>query len=757
LDAASFISEVRSGTLREFASQKHILSFREFLELFLADPAPLARTAPQYIADAFEHFGTEMIRGIGGGETLRYKLFDAAFDQGLRPVFGQEIVQQDLCSRISSFAAAGKADRLLMLHGPNGSSKSSLADCIFRALESYSRQPEGTIYTFNWVFTEREDAPGKMGFDRAAARDDGDSLAHVDGKELGCRIPCEMKDNPLLLVPARQRAELLSSLAAGATRRLNVEPLRRADICPKCRAIFDTLRAAYGGDWQRVIRHVQVERIFISRRYREGAVSIEPMGVVDAGTEPYMPDRSSALPLILQGLQLFAPCGDLVDANRGMAEYSDLLKRPLEANKYLLTTAERGTVSLPRFEAHLDLVALATVNEQQLTAFKLHPDFNSFRGRIELVPCPYLLEYRKEARIYEEYLTRSSRERHVAPHVAECAALWAVLTRLRRPDAEQLEGDLAEAAAKLAPLEKARLYDSGQTPAGLREAGRNELAAGVEILATQFRESAIEFEGSVCAAYEGAFGASPREIQLVLAEAAAAPGRKCVTPLAVLEQIERLVQQTSVYDFLRLEADGDYWKPAEFIETVRAEYLRTAWAEASAAAGLIDQTEYQRLLNDYFLHVRAYVTGDKVRNPANGHWEPPNEEVMKSVERRLKPEGDTDEFRKHLAARAAAWSLDHPGEKVVPQVVFRDLFETIKDSYFAENRKAIQSILESLLKLATGDEGTIPHDQVARAKSALEALRSIGYCDSCMKEMVSFALRHADAVYPNQNTGEEKG
>ena len=38
--------------------------------------------------------------------------------------------------------------------------------------------------------------------------------------------------------------------------------------------------------------------------------------------------------------------GELTAANRGLLEYSDLLKRPLEAYKYLITTVEQASISL---------------------------------------------------------------------------------------------------------------------------------------------------------------------------------------------------------------------------------------------------------------------------------------------------------------------------------------------------------------------------------------------------------------------------
>ena len=104
----------------------------------------------------------------------------------------------------------------------------------------------------------------------------------------------------------------------------------------------------------------------------------------------------SALPPSLQSVALFEYGGEIVGANRGMLEFDDLLKRPLEAYKYLLTTVERGAASLQSATLFLDLVFVGSTNEVHLAAFKEIPDFASFKGRLELVRVPYILDVRHE-------------------------------------------------------------------------------------------------------------------------------------------------------------------------------------------------------------------------------------------------------------------------------------------------------------------------------------------------------------------------
>src|SRR5205814_2344368 len=108
-------------------------------------------------------------------------------------------------------------------------------------------------------------------------------------------------------------------------------------------------------------------------------VTVEPQLAVDARTRQMTMDRSfGSLPSALQSVSLFEYQGELVDANRGLIEYSDLLKRPLEAYKYLLGTVEQSHVSLDNVILYLDTIFIGSSNESHLAVFKEIPEFQSF-------------------------------------------------------------------------------------------------------------------------------------------------------------------------------------------------------------------------------------------------------------------------------------------------------------------------------------------------------------------------------------------
>ena len=49
--------------------------------------------------------------------------------------------------------------RILLLHGPVGSSKSTIVRLMKKGLEAYSRTTEGALYTYSWLLEDGEEAP----------------------------------------------------------------------------------------------------------------------------------------------------------------------------------------------------------------------------------------------------------------------------------------------------------------------------------------------------------------------------------------------------------------------------------------------------------------------------------------------------------------------------------------------------------------------------------------------------------------------
>jgi predicted Ser/Thr protein kinase len=726
--------EVREG----FTRNKRVMSFDEFYNLFLAHPEHYARNAAQYLKDVFDHFGTVEVKTPRGPMT-RWRLFDCPFDGGRDRMVGQEEIQGRVYRALSNFVREGGVNKLILLHGPNGSAKSTFVSCLSRALEHYSTLDEGALYRFNWIFPSQKLQKGGIGFSGVGYDGvPGGSFAYLDDELIDSKLVDELKDNPLLLVPARKRGEIFADKLKDSSFVVN-DYFRFGDLGHKNKQIFEALLVAYKGDYLKVLRHVQVERFYLSRRYRVGSVTVEPQLAVDARSRQVTMDRSLAgLPAALQSLSLHEYSGELVDANRGLIEYSDLLKRPLEAYKYLLGTVEQSHVGVDNTILYLDTVFIGSSNESHLAVFKEIPEFQSFKGRIELVRMPYLLDYQEELKIYEEQISGGAVGKHIAPHTAFVAALWAVLTRMRKPLPEKYPKGLADLVAKLSPLEKAELYAKAQPPPGLSAEQTKELLGSID---------KIWGESDAYPNYEGRTGASPREIKTLLLNAAQNLRFACVSPLAVFDEMEELVKNVTVYEFLKQEPlPGGYHENKKFIHLVRERFLDLVDDELRSSMGLVEETQYAGLLGKYVTHVSHWTKKEKLRNPSTGRLEDPDEDMMGDVEKTLGVGNKRDEFRHEIISRIGAWSIEHPGQKIDYVQVFPRQLQQLREAYFDQRKKILKKTNEDILVyLADGRDATrarLEREAFDRVETTLNNLQTkYGYCPRCAKDAVSYLLR----------------
>ncbi len=725
----------------EFSQNRRVMSFAEYLALVLEKPRIQLRSAPQYVRDAFDHFGTESIH-YPWGVMRRFKLFDCPWADGRDMLIGQETVQNRIYRALENFVHEGTSNKLILLHGPNGSAKSTLVRCIGRALQHYSDLEEGALYRFNWIFPAEKLSKGGIGFSGAGIQDrtHTETFAYLPDELIDSKLPDEMRDHPLFLLPPDDRAGLMARALAGGEDQgefVLSDYLRFGQLSHKNRTIYEALLSSYQGDYLKVLRHVQVERFYIRHRYRRGFATVEPQLSVDATEHQVTMDRSvSALPAALQAISLFEYGGELVCANRGLIEYSDLLKRPLEAYKYLLSTVEDASIGLANANLFFDLVFIGTSNEIHLSAFKQIPEFQSFKGRLELVRVPYLVDYLQEERIYQQRIGEAAGTRHVAPHCAYIAALWAVLTRMRKPEPARYSDEISEMVGQLTPLDKAELYALGRAPDSLPSDNAKALVAHIGDL---WRETEAHSE------YEGRGGASPRELLTVLFNAANSASFSYVSPVAILEEIEELIKQTSVYQFLKQEpAPGGYHAFAKFIEQVKERLLDRIDDDVRNSLGLVEETEYGRVFQRYVTHVVSWTKKEKVVNPTTGRYEDPDETMMQEVEKTIGATGKTEDYRSDLIAKIGAWSLDHREQKPDYTQIFADSFKRLRDAYFARQKKTVSRGVEELITLLTDGEAALSSKESrARAKRALEQLGSrFGYQEDSARDLIRLLFRN---------------
>src|SRR5437588_9545936 len=123
--------------------------FEEYLDIVRANPE-VTRTAYQRLYDMIMCHGTEDVYE-NKEKITRYKFFTEIAAQHGDAIYG---LDRSLMHLVNAFKSAAKGygteRRVLLLHGPVGSSKSTIARLLKRGLEDYSRTDAGMIFSYSW-------------------------------------------------------------------------------------------------------------------------------------------------------------------------------------------------------------------------------------------------------------------------------------------------------------------------------------------------------------------------------------------------------------------------------------------------------------------------------------------------------------------------------------------------------------------------------------------------------------------------------
>ena len=168
------------GDDKTFQERNWVGTFDEYLSLVKENPRD-TRNAFQRMYDMVMSYGTEEYIDCKK-KIVRYKFFDDQENNGQDGVFGLDISLMKLVNVLRSAALGyGTEKRVILLHGPVGSAKSTICRRLKKGIEAYSKKPEGALYTFEWI-----DPDGVL-----------DGLLGKDVKIFAS----PMHEEPLLLIP----------------------------------------------------------------------------------------------------------------------------------------------------------------------------------------------------------------------------------------------------------------------------------------------------------------------------------------------------------------------------------------------------------------------------------------------------------------------------------------------------------------------------------------------------------------------------
>ncbi|MCK4871532.1 MAG: hypothetical protein KAS72_02290 [Phycisphaerales bacterium] len=618
-------------------------SFWEYLDLVLDKPQ-VARNAFQRIYDMIMSFGSEKYTSLRS-EYTRYHFFTDPIDNGTDGIFGLDSALMQLVSFIRSAAEGYGTDRrILLLHGPVGSSKSTIARLLKKGLESYSRTDQGALYTFAWRVTEQ-----------------GEQVLQ----------PCPMHEEPLVLVPDEARDDILDTInqrhrELGGTGRISLPQ----ELCPFCRKMFSDLMIEHEGNWEKVIDHIQIRRIALSEKDRIGIGTFQPKDEKNQDSTELTGDinyRKIAQYGSDSDPRAFNFDGELNIANRGLCEFIEVLKLDVAFLYDLLGASQEHLIKPKKFaQTYIDEMIIGHTNEPEYKKLQANELMEAFRDRTIKIDIPYNVRVDDEVRIYEKDFNPDRIKRiHIAPHTLEVAAMWAVLTRLEDPKKQGLT-----------LLQKMKLYNGKAIP-GFTEDSVKEL-----------REETTR---------EGMQGISPRYIQDKVSNTLVsrqAIDEQTISAFMVMNSLEAGMDHHSL-----ISDEETKKRYRELLAVVKDEYEDIIKGEVQRAISA-DEEAIKRLCVNYLENVRAYTQHEKVKNKYTGKDEEPDERLMRSVEEKIEiPDSRKDDFRQEIMNYIGALALEN--RKFEYNTNAR-LYKALELKLFEDQRDTIQ--LKNLVSSVVDDE-----------------------------------------------------
>lgn len=622
------------------------MSFAEYIDKVEKNPL-LARGAYQRIYD--------MIMAAGTSQRKRYRKTITHynfFDDPEVPIFGLEETLDSLVKFIRGAAGGyGTEKRILLLHGPVGSSKSTICRLLKRGLERYSKTAEGAWYTYKWV--------------KLPTGKDGIYTHDVD--------ECPIHDDPLKLIDAKARPGFFAKLQETLIERTPEQDRQSlyslkmdGELNPRCKKFMQELLERNGGSWKAVVNnHIRVIRKVYSESDRCGIGTFQPKdeknqdateltGDIDYSKLPHFGADSDP--------RAFNFDGELPVGHRGVVEFIEMLKLEKAFLYDLLGASQERSIKPKKFaQISIDTMLVGHTNNPEYEKLKNDPTMEALRDRTVKIDVPYLLSWSDELKVLMQDYGPNKVKQHVAPHTLEIAALWAILTRLQ----DDKDG-------KLTLVDKAKLYD-----------GRN-LPGYTEDTVKELRDK-FPNEGMYS-------GVSARYVQDKIANCLSSHF-DYINPFMVMNALRDGLENSSL--ITNKDEQDKYMSAIDLTMKELDQILKNEVQKALVG----DEDVIKRLCGQYIDNLVAYINKSKVTNPYTGKEQEPDERLMRSIEEKIGiAETYVDDFRRSIAAfigtmqvqgKTFTWDSNPQLKKALESKLFEDTRHHIKLSALNSNGASV--------------------------------------------------------------------
>jgi len=560
-------------------------TLKEYVQMVVENPG-LYKNAHQRVLEMIESHGIEK---DADGNITGYTFFKD-------DLFGIDTPIEQIMSYLRAAAAGSEVGRrILLLFGPTSSGKSQLAILLKRGLEQYSKTDAGAIY-------ELVDSPMHEEPLIAVPQE----LRPMFKERYGINIQGELSPLTALLLKEKYNGDFLKM------------PVRRTTISERDRTCIGTF--------------VPSDKKSQDISELVGSLDLSTIGTYGCESDP----------------RAYRFDGELNVANRGIMEFVEMLKVDQKFLYVLLTLAQEKNIKTGRFPLiYADEFILSHSNETEYNRFLAKDEMEALHDRTIVVRVPYNLQVEEEIKIYQKLIDQADFKKcHIAPHTLRCAAMLAVLSRLKNSNNQSLS-----------PLKKMHLYN-GEDVEGFTAAE-----------ASKFKS---EFPS------EGMTGLSPRYVINRLS-AELANGKEFVTPIDIIRSLRDGLEsnpKVNAQETARLE---------DLLTLIIEEYNKMARNDVQKAFFVNFDSEIGALLKNYLDQVEAFLDGAKLED-AWGKKVPPDERLMRSIEEKVQiSESGKTSFRQEIYRKMLKSQKDHGEYRYqdhprLKEALEKQLFEERKDT-----------------------------------------------------------------------------
>lgn len=623
---------------RKISEQEHnhTIPFDEFLTILAMNPAKVVRNVFQSFHDMIRSYvGEGRDEYPDDPESINYVSYDCRnlFVKNTdRPFFADRLFANRLINHVDAMKGSARQNKIYIFEGPPGSGKSTFLNNLLMKFEEYANSDAGRRYEVVWrldrrILAQINETQLSSFVDRLSNLLDEYELGQAELAEMKnslsrtgdyVEIACPSHDNPLLLIPKKDRRLFFDDLFQNDEFKWKLftdkeyEWVFSESPCTICSSIYEALI-------QRLPSSMDIYKMVHARPYRFNRRLGEGITVFNPGDKPMKQNIKTNDQLQRKIDTLLGDSNavkylysNFAKTNNGIYALMDVKSHNAERLLELHNIISEGIHKVEDVEENVRSLFIALMNPEDE---KIIEEFQSFSDRIEYINIPYVMDLNTEVEIYRNIFGKHIDESFI-PRVLHNFARAIISTRMKTKSEALLEwiGDpmrYGQYCDENLQILKMEIY-TGYIPNWISDEDRKRLTAKRRRLIIDESEE------------EGITGFSGRDSIKIFSEFYSAYARK-----------DELISMSALTSFFtKWRKDLYEMLPDGFLNSLLRNYNYTVLQEVKEALYNYNEEQIARDILNYMFAVSFEIGAVAVCRFTNDRLEI-SEEFLRNIEKQL--------------------------------------------------------------------------------------------------------------------------